>query len=203
MSLLFDFNKLNILRSASSTPTPAPASTTTTTASNETRPITVQAPSINDVKFFNEPPIVVQQTENQNGSLSSPLTTLTNYFTGNTTTNSSSSSSSRIHDSSIILTPVMAHASSVPLTPIIKKNRSKKKVTFPDDEKIIKDYSEPPKRGWQPGSFSTSDLLDAYVKSCERHKCKPLNKLTHQLKALQDLDCSNGEKVNVLNLKSN
>ena len=82
------------------------------------------------------------------------------------------------------------------LTPV------KKKVTFPDDDKIIKDFSAPPKRGWTPGVFSTHDLLESYLKSCERHKCKSLNKLLPQLKALQDLDCSNGEKVNVLNLKS-
>lgn len=86
----------------------------------------------------------------------------------------------------------------------IKKsnNKVKKKVTFPEDGKIIKDYSEPPKHGWTPGTFSTVDLLESYLKSCERHKCKPLNKLIPHLKALQDLDCANGEKVNVLNLKS-
>jgi hypothetical protein len=78
----------------------------------------------------------------------------------------------------------------------------KKKVTFPEDDKIIKDYSEPPKQGWTPGSFSTVDLLESYLKSCDRHKCKPLNKLIPHLKALQDIDCANGEKVNVLNLKS-
>lgn len=80
-------------------------------------------------------------------------------------------------------------------------NKVKKKVTFPDDGKIIKDYSDPPKP-WSPGSFSTVDLLESYLKSCDRHKCKPLNKLIPHLKALQDLDCANGEKVNVLNLKS-
>lgn len=81
--------------------------------------------------------------------------------------------------------------------------KAKKKVTFPEDGKIIKDYSEPPKLGWTPGTFSTVDLLESYLKSCERHKCKPLNKLIPHLKALQDLDCANGEKVNVLNLKRN
>ncbi len=81
-------------------------------------------------------------------------------------------------------------------------NKIKKKVTFPEDDKIIKDYSDPPKNGWIPGTFSTVDLLEAYLKSCDRHKCKPLNKLIPHLKALQDLDCANGEKVNVLNLKS-
>lgn len=79
---------------------------------------------------------------------------------------------------------------------------SKKSVKFPDDEKIIKDYSEAPKRGWIPGKHSTNDLLDAYIRSCDRHKSKSLSKLMPQLKALQDLDCANGEKVNVLNLKN-
>jgi protein phosphatase 1 regulatory subunit 37 len=80
--------------------------------------------------------------------------------------------------------------------------RKRKTVRFPDDEKIIKDYSEPPKHGWIPGLHSTSDLLEAYLKSCQSHKTKTLAKLIPQLKALQDLECSNGEKVNVLNLKS-
>ncbi len=82
----------------------------------------------------------------------------------------------------------------------LKANKKKKTVHFP--ENIIKDYSEPPKLGWVPGSFPTSDLVDAYLNSCDRHKCKPIQKLVQQLKALQDLDCSNGEKVNYLNLKS-
>lgn len=83
---------------------------------------------------------------------------------------------------------------------IESKSKKKKKVTFP--ENVIKDYSEPPKIGWQPGSYPTSDLLESYLKSCERHKCKSIGKLLQQLKALQDLDCSNGEKVNYLNLKN-
>jgi hypothetical protein len=92
--------------------------------------------------------------------------------------------------------------------PIVKKPNNfllkrKKFVRFPEDEKIIKDYSEAPKRGWMPGKHSTNDLLDAYIRSCDRHRSKPLAKLMQQLKVLQDLDCANGEKVNVLNLKSN
>ena len=79
---------------------------------------------------------------------------------------------------------------------------SKKNVKFPDDENIIKDYSAAPKRGWIPGKYSTNDLLESYIKSCERHRTKALAKLIPQLKALQDIECSNGEKVNVLNLKS-
>jgi hypothetical protein len=81
-----------------------------------------------------------------------------------------------------------------------KKVKIKKQVRFP--ENIIKDYSLPPKKGWIPGFYSTNDLVDAYIKSCQQHKCRQLVKLMPQLKALQDLDCSNGEKVNVLNLKS-
>ncbi len=76
--------------------------------------------------------------------------------------------------------------------------KKKKRVSFPDD--IIKDYSDPPKK-WKPGEYSTVDLLESYCKSCEKQKCKPSTKLTQQLKALQDLDGINGEKVNVLNLK--
>lgn len=85
--------------------------------------------------------------------------------------------------------------------PVPKKPKKiKKKVSFP--ENVIKDYSDPPRLGWIPGSYPTSDLVEAYMKSCEIHKCKSLGKLVQQLKALQDIDCSNGEKVNVLNLKS-
>lgn len=76
-----------------------------------------------------------------------------------------------------------------------------KRVRFPEDGDM-RQYSEAPKRGWHPGKHSTSDLLDAYIRACDKHKCKPLAKLVQQLKALQDLDCANGEKVNVLNLKS-
>ncbi|CAF0948070.1 unnamed protein product [Brachionus calyciflorus] len=78
----------------------------------------------------------------------------------------------------------------------------KKQVKFPEGDGIIKDYSEAPKRGWIPGKYPTSDLLESYLKSCDRHKTKPLNRLIPQLKALQDIDCTNGEKVNVLNLKN-
>lgn len=81
-------------------------------------------------------------------------------------------------------------------------NSCKKQVKFPDDENIIKDYSEAPKTGWIPGKYSTFDLLESYLKSCDRHKTKPLNRLIPQLKALQEIECMNGEKVNVLNLKS-
>lgn len=96
--------------------------------------------------------------------------------------------------------------------PIVKKSASAssmslssgggKRVRFPEDSSIIKDYSEAPKKGWHPGKHSTSDLLDAYIRACDKQKSKPLARLTQQLKALQDLDCANGEKVNVLNLKS-
>ena len=96
--------------------------------------------------------------------------------------------------------------------PIVKKSASAisitgsaasggKRVRFPE-EGDMRQYSEAPKRGWHPGKHSTSDLLDAYIRACDKHKCKPLAKLVQQLKALQDLDCANGEKVNVLNLKS-
>jgi hypothetical protein len=80
------------------------------------------------------------------------------------------------------------------------KKKHKKSVRFPDE--IIKDYSEPPKK-WIHGLHSTSDLLDSYCNSCEKYKCKPIGKLVQQLRALQDVDGINGEKVNVLNLKSN
>ena len=139
---------------------------------NSNDQLILRAPQLKDIRFFNETGIV--------------------------------DSSSRLAQTKPSPSPLKI------VTPIIndpakkskEKVKAKKSVKFPDDEKIIKDYSEPPKRGWIPGSYSTYDLLDAYSKSCERHKCKPLNRLTLQLKALQDLDCANGEKVNVLNLKS-
>lgn len=190
MSMLFDFNKLNILGINKKTP-PAPATPPTTAntpatqpsvaAGSDDRPMILKAPQARDIKFFDETP----------PGATTPVSLIDK-------TAANSNGGSRVHDSSIILTPLLATASEASFA----KPKVKKKVRFPEDDKIIKDYSEAPKRGWQPGSYPTSDLLDAYVKSCERHKCKPLAKLLPHLKALQDLDCTNGEKVNVLNLKS-
>jgi hypothetical protein len=148
---------------------------------NNNGSLILKAPALNQVLFFNE-----IDSENASPPTLSPLAYYQQELLRNntpplksalTTTNGGEDSEQRV-------------------------KKVKKRVTFPDDEKIIKDYSEPPKRGWMPGMYSTSDLLTAYLKSCDRHKCKPLNKLMPQLKALQDLDCANGEKVNVLNLKS-
>ena len=152
-------------------------------------PLILKAPQLNQVLFFNEvdpenaspptlSPLVFYQQELMRNNAPVLKSALANTATNNIET-----------------------GDQAPTT--TTTTRLKKKVTFPEDEKIIKDYSEPPKRGWAPGMFSTTDLLTAYLKSCDRHKCKPLNKLMPQLKALQDLDCANGEKVNVLNLKSN
>ena len=162
---------------------------------NNNGSLILQAPQLNQVLFFNEPGLNVNTLFQNNLQNTTPTVIKTN-----NTFNSSSSSN---------LAPQppppagIKHSKSLLLNNQNKQaNRTKKKVTFPEDDKIIKDYSDPPKRGWMPGLHSTSDLLQAYLKSCDRHKCKPLAKLMPQLKALQDLDCVNGEKVNVLNLKS-
>ena len=150
------------------------ASTESVANSNGNGSLILKAPQLNQVLFFNE-----YDHENSPSTLS-PLA----YYQQDLLRN---------------------NAPSVTIKSAIATNNQakvKKKVTFPEDEKIIKDYSEPPKRGWTPGLYSTSDLLHSYLRSCDRHKCKPLNRLMPQLKALQDLDCANGEKVNVLNLKS-
>lgn len=76
---------------------------------------------------------------------------------------------------------------------------TKKRVKFPDE--LIQGYSDPPRR-WNPGEYSTFDLLASYLKACSEQKTKPMQKLVHQLRALQDLQGINGEKVNVLNLNS-
>ena len=190
MSILFDFNKLNILGinkkspPTTNTPQPPPPATTQSLAVGATgsddRPMILRAPQAKDIKFFDETPL----------GATTPVSLIDK--------TAANSNNNRVHDSSIILSPLLATASDASFA----KPKVKKKVRFPEDDKIIKDFSEAPKRGWQPGSYPTSDLLDAYVKSCERHKCKPLTKLLPHLKALQDLDCTNGEKVNVLNLKS-
>lgn len=207
MSMLFDFNKLNILGISKKTP-PNPTTTTNSpqaplpapsgpgAASSDDRPMILRAPQAKDIKFFDETPPL-------GGAATTPTpVSLIDKTAAN------SNSSNRVHDSSIILSPLLASAAGASPDAAssssfaTKPAKVKKKVRFPEDDKIIKDFSEAPKRGWQPGSYPTSDLLDAYVKSCERHKCKPLAKLLPHLKALQDLDCTNGEKVNVLNLKN-
>lgn len=105
---------------------------------------------------------------------------------------------------SVVIVDESTSASSSSKTSRLKKpggfTKPKRSVTFP--ENVIKDYSEPPKLGWIPGSYPTNDLLEAYMKSCERHKCKSIQNLVTQLKAFQGLDCSNGEKVNFLDLRN-
>lgn len=84
-------------------------------------------------------------------------------------------------------------------SPSAPSSASKKRVKFPDE--LVLGYSDPPRR-WSPGEYSTFDLLASYLKACSEQKTKPLNKLVHQLRALQDLQGINGEKVNVLNIIS-
>lgn len=146
----------------------------------------LKAPKPNDIKFFNEEP-----SPNHPNNAHNELT------------------------ESIVFVPkdepppVDTTSTTIPTVQSFKTSRLKKpggsvkpkrSVKFP--ENVVKDYSEPPKLGWIPGSYPTSDLLEAYMRSCERHKCKSIQKLVLQLKALQDIDCSNGEKVNYLNLKN-
>ncbi len=160
---------------------------TTADATNNGGSIILKAPQMNQVLFFNEPELSSSPTP----PTLSPLA----YYQQDLQLRNSIKSST--------IKSALANNSSNTTTKLNAANtKVKKKVTFPEDGKIIKDYSEPPKRGWMPGLYSTSDLFPSYLRSCERHRCKPLNKLMPQLKALQDLDCANGEKVNVLNLKS-
>ena len=157
---------------------------------NRLGPLILQAPQPSDILFFNESLF---------DSTSSPMML------------NSSSSAKQLHQTSN--SPQTPPSQQYP-RPIVKKSASAisitgsaagssggKRVRFPEDGDM-RQYSEAPKRGWHPGKHSTSDLLDAYIRACDKHKCKPLAKLVQQLKALQDLDCANGEKVNVLNLKS-
>jgi hypothetical protein len=171
------------------------------TTSTAAPPLILKAPQAKDIIFFNENGFI--NTANQ----------LLNYFSNGTTTTANVSLASNgtvTYQETPSNTPTLTTPSTTSvvtttsniLSPAKKLNRVKKKVTFPDDDRIILGFSNPPKTGWMPGVYSTSDLLDAYIRSCDRHKCKPLAKLMPQLKALQDLDCANGEKVNVLNLKS-
>lgn len=207
MSLIFDLannSKIEISTTSTSNNTVTDlnnitqnklASNSTNNNINNNGSLILQAPQLNQVLFFNEPGLNVNTLFQNNLQNTTPTVIKTN-----NTFNSSSSSN-------IAPQPPppagIKHSKSLLLNSQNKQaNRTKKKVTFPEDDKIIKDYSDPPKRGWMPGLHSTSDLLQAYLKSCDRHKCKPLAKLMPQLKALQDLDCVNGEKVNVLNLKS-
>ena len=157
-------------------------------------PLILKAPQLNQVLFFNE-----VDPENASPPTLSPLV----FYQQELMRNNAPVLKSALANTANNIETSNSSDQPPTTTTTTTTTRLKKKVTFPEDEKIIKDYSEPPKRGWAPGMFSTTDLLTAYLKSCDRHKCKPLNKLMPQLKALQDLDCANGEKVNVLNLKSN
>jgi hypothetical protein len=165
-----------------------------TAHTNGNGPLILKAPQLNQVLFFNE-----VDPENASPPTLSPLVFYQQELLRNNAPVLKSALANTANNIEINTSSDQAAMTTTATT----TTRLKKKVTFPEDEKIIKDYSEPPKRGWAPGMFSTTDLLTAYLKSCDRHKCKPLNKLMPQLKALQDLDCANGEKVNVLNLKSN
>jgi hypothetical protein len=179
-----------------------------TNNTNSSDTLILKAPQQKDIIFFNE-----------NGFASQ----LFSFFTSGSNSNNNINSTPNSSASGSNLNPVLQESKNLNLnknnnnnnnstsniqlnsrllSPIKKLNRAKKKVKFPEDDRIIHGYSDPPKVGWTPGLYPTSDLLDSYIKSCERHKSKPLNKLLPQLKALQDLDCANGEKVNVLNLKS-
>lgn len=173
-------------------------------SNNNGGPLILKAPQAKDIIFFNENGFM--NTANQ----------LFSYFTSSTyakTTDTpvvvnNSSPVSTQHQASnpaTVTTKPTVKLSSSLLSPEKKSARGsvKKKVKFPEDDRIVGGYSLPPQVGWMPGLYSTGDLLDSYMKSCERNKCRPLAKLVQQLKALQDLDCANGEKVNVLNLKSN
>ena len=188
MNLFFDLTKnapqLSKLISSNSTGnTTRSSESTATNNANGNGSIILKAPQLNQVLFFNEPEL--------SSSPSPPTLSPMAYYQQDMLLRNSPSIKSALNTSSSSSSASKQNGT-----------KSKKKVTFPEDGKIIKDYSEPPKRGWTPGLHSTSDLFPAYLRSCERHKCKPLNKLLPQLKALQDLDCANGEKVNVLNLKS-
>lgn len=179
-------------RAVSSTTGNAPNSPRQATATTSVNPLILQAPQPQDILFFNESSssFAYINSANHNDSLSNMMMLMNNGGAGGNGN------------------PLALNTAANKPRPIVKKSNSlimkhKKFVRFPEDDKIIKDYSEAPKRGWMPGKHSTNDLLDAYIRSCDRHKSKPLSKLMQQLKALQDLDCVNGEKVNVLNLKSN
>lgn len=143
----------------------------------------LKAPKPNDIKFFNEEP--PSHSPNAHNELTESVVIVP-----------------KVEPSPVTTTPEVASQSFK--TSRLKKAggvpKPKRSVKFP--ENVIKDYSEPPKQGWIPGSYPTSDLLEAYMRSCERHKSKSIQKLVLQLKALQDIDCSNGEKVNYLNLKN-
>jgi hypothetical protein len=207
---------LSTLHSPTSNHQSAPATNNNSnisTSSNNSS-IILQAPKPSDIKFFNESYIASTSISNssivlfQKDPQSAVIRTQFNPpMATNATTNINSNLAQHQQQINIPngkLTPLEVanennKRSNINLS---KLNKTKKKVRFPTDDKIIKDYSEPPKRGWMPGSYPTSDLLESYLRSCDKHKCKPLNRLLPQLKALQDIDCQNGQKINSLNLKS-
>ena len=160
-------------------------------------PLILQAPQPSDILFFKENPFDLSPQ-------STNLMMLSNSNGVNQQTNATAALPISPMPRPIVKKSVSSANMSVTSSGVVVggSTSSGKRVRFPDDTNL-KEFSDAPKRGWHPGKHSTSDLLDAYIRACDKNKCKPLGKLMQQLKALQDLDCANGEKVNVLNMKSN
>ncbi|WAR19709.1 PPR37-like protein [Mya arenaria] len=77
------------------------------------------------------------------------------------------------------------------------EKKDKRKVSFPVDSKIVKDFLEPPDPWKNVPEWRTEDLIKAYKTSCERHGTKPLSKILKQLGGIENV----GERYEILSLK--
>nr|CAB3265096.1 protein phosphatase 1 regulatory subunit 37 [Phallusia mammillata] len=78
------------------------------------------------------------------------------------------------------------------------KNKSlPRRVSFPDDDKIISGYGEPRNPWAQAKTTSTEELIQAYTQSCQQWGVKPITKLLVQLQEIKDFSV----RANSLTLK--
>ncbi|XP_078490190.1 uncharacterized protein LOC100186281 [Ciona intestinalis] len=67
-----------------------------------------------------------------------------------------------------------------------KNKNESRRVSFPDDDKIISGYGEPRNPWAQAKTTSTEDLIQAYTQACQQWGVKPITKLLMQLQEITD-----------------
>ncbi|XP_064622160.1 protein phosphatase 1 regulatory subunit 37-like isoform X2 [Lineus longissimus] len=76
-------------------------------------------------------------------------------------------------------------------------NKASRRVYFPDGGNFVTKAFEPPNPWDKAKSFTTSELVNDYQRSCEKVNVRPLPKLLNQLQAILDF----GERFETLTLK--
>ncbi|CAK8694768.1 uncharacterized protein LOC143446242 [Clavelina lepadiformis] len=67
-----------------------------------------------------------------------------------------------------------------------KMKNASRRVSFPEDDKIISGYGEPRNPWAHAKSTSTEELIQAYTQSCQQWGVKPITKLLVQLQEIRD-----------------